>query len=192
MNSRHGGSVGAIRIALFFCMMLFPQAATAQGGVRYFGSPCGLQPPLGNPKILVNGFYTIGNFFSVGVTNMGVVPIQYQCWYGGTAYLFLGASDQSMGGIPLPFLLPMSLTQGWPCSVYASADFLWGSVPLTAWPPGGNGMSLLIPNDARLIGQKLFLQWAVLYGTAGLNCLPWPGHLWYLITSDAAEVTIGR
>lgn len=178
-------------IALLSTLALWWPCA-GQGSVRYFGSSCGLQPPLGNPRIVLSGAYSVGSGGTVSVTDMGSVPFQYQCWFQGYANLLVGANNQSMGGVPLPFLLPMSLTYGWPCQVLTSSDFLWGTVPLTRWPPGGNGLSFWIPNDPRFVGQKIYFQWAISYGLTGLNCLPWPGYISYLVTSDAAEVTVGR
>lgn len=182
----------AVTVSVLLSTLALSRTCEGQGSVRYFGSSCGLQPPHGNPKIILNGTYSVGSVLGAGVTSMGNVAIQYQCYFHGYASLYLGANDQQMGGQPLPFLLPMSLTAGWPCQVLTSSDFLWQTVPLTAWPPGGSFTSLVIPNDPRFLGQKIFFQWAVSYGTGGLNCLPWPGYISYLVTSDAAEVTVGR
>ena len=156
-------------------------ALAQSASVTYYGLTCGPQPPSGSPKISVVGLPKLGS--TIGISQRGVAVQVFQgCrWFGGEA-LALGTSRTQAFGIPLPFLIPFSLTEGFSCFVWTSSDLI---LPLAVI---GDGRSITIPNDTRLIGMHVHLQWFVYYRNDGVFCSPY-FERW--MTSDCADLLIG-
>ncbi len=158
--------------------------------VRYFGFSCGPSSPEGTPTISVSFEPRIGRGLDARLFGTWGYLGLYDCKHRGQAYLLIGASNQTWGGVPLPFVLPLSLTQGAACLAQVSGEI----VLQVAGPLAGKGSSeaaalaFMIPNVPALVGQRLYLQWLVQRWQVGITCpLPWP----YFYTSNAAEITIG-
>jgi len=118
------------------------------GGLLLYGTGC---PGSGGapPTIAGSGPPQIGTLgFSVNLS--GTI--------GGTsAFLILGASDQTWLGFTLP--LNLAIFGAPACSLLASADALFS----TATGPGGTASQTLpIPNLPGLVGVSAFTQWGVI------------------------------
>lgn len=158
--------------------------------VRYFGFACGPASPEGMPTISVNFEPRIGQglwlrlFGTWGYLGLG------DCKHRGQAFLLVGSSNQSWGGVPLPFVIPLAMTWGYACLAHVSGEVLLQvSGPLASQGSSeAASTSFMIPNLPALVGQRLYLQWLVQRWQVGINCPhPWP----YFYTSNAAEITIG-
>jgi len=166
-------------------ILALPVLTPAQGSVVLFGQSCqqGLslavsgQPRIGHaPQVVYQGM--IGNHF-FGTSSQLAVP-----------FLMVGFSNTQAGGLPLPHLLPLSLTNGLAnCQVYVSAEAVR---TLTAGSPPPLGLPLPIPSDPGLVGVTLHLQWLTAVNRwSGIG----PGQVLvasYVMTSNAATVVVGN
>ena len=171
---------------LVACGFTGSNAVHAQAAVNYYGSSCGLPSPWGTPLMRVGGLPRLGmgvGFMALGMSVHRFDNRQPPCEFRGVGYLFLGASNQSWRGFPLPFLLPFELTANYPCGVWAGPDALAGST-LGGLPPIA---FLSIPNDPSLLGSRVYAQWWIQSFLQG--CDPYRWNAW--VTSDAAELVIG-
>ena len=102
----------------------------------------------------------------------------------------LGISDQQMSGLPLPFVLPTSMTNGLAgCTMLQSSEVLhvmpWDYPNITRYV---DWVATPIPNDPALLGGVFFAQWLVWQRSR---------RSWYdpfvdwIRTSDAAKATVG-
>lgn len=171
-------------LPILFAVFAQPALAPAQGSVALFGQSClqGLslsvsgQPRLGQtPQVVYQGI--IGNHF-YGSSSQLAVP-----------FLMVGFSNTQAGGLPLPHLLPLSLTNGLAnCQVYVSAEAV-RTLPAGSPPPFG--LPLPIPSDPGLVGVTLHLQWLTAVNRwSGIG----PGQVLvasYVMTSNAATVVVG-
>jgi len=190
MNSSTIRSVTSLRILVLTvvvaCGLTGGNALHAQAAVNYYGTSCGLPSPWGTPLMRVGGLPRLGmgvSFMALGMSVHRFDNRQPPCEFRGVGFLFLGASNQSWRGMPLPFLLPFELTASFPCRVWAGPD-VWVGPPSGLPPYIGVG----IPNDPSLLGSRVYAQWwiqSILTGT----CFPYQWNAW--VTSDAAELVIG-
>ena len=152
MNSSTTRPVTSLRILalilLATCGFTGSNAVHAQAAVNYYGSSCGLPSPWGTPLMGVGGLPRLGmgvGFMALGMSVHRFDNRQPPCEFAGTGYLFLGASNQSWRGMPLPFLLPFELTASFPCRVWAGPD-VWVGPPSGLPPFIGVGIpKLMIP-----------------------------------------------
>jgi len=191
MNSSTIRSVTSLRILVLTvvvaCGLTGGNALHAQAAVNYYGTSCGLPSPWGTPLMRVGGLPRLGmgvSFAAIGMSVHRFDNRQPPCEFGGSGYLFLGASNQSWSGMPLPFLLPFELTASFPCSVWAGPDALAGPTP-AGLPPVA---FIWIPNDPSLLGSRVYAQWWIQSFLSG-TCFPYQWNAW--VTSDAAELVIG-
>ena len=191
MNTTTTRTVTMLRILaltlLVACGLTGSNAAHAQAAVNYYGSSCGLPSPWGTPRINVGGLPRLGT--NLTVSSLGMSDHQFSngrppCWFRGVGYLFLGASNQSWRGVPLPALLPLDLTANYPCMVWAGPDS-WAGPALGGLPPIA---FVGIPNDPNLLGVRVYTQWWIQTYLVG-DCGPYQWLAW--VTSDAAELVIG-
>ena len=124
MNTTTTRTVTVLRVLalalLVACGLTGGTAVHAQAAVNYYGSSCGLPSPWGTPRINVGELPRLGMGVSVSALGMSVHRFdnrQPPCEFRGIGFLFLGASNQSWRGMPLPFLLPFELTANYPCGV---------------------------------------------------------------------------
>ena len=190
MNTTTTRTVTMLRILalilLAACGFTGGNAVHAQAAVNYYGSSCGLPSPWGTPLIRVGGLPRLGT--NLTISGLGMADHQFNnlqppCWFRGTGFLFLGASNQSWRGFPLPFILPFELTASFPCRVWAGPGALAGPT-LGGLPPIA---FLSIPNDPSLLGSRVYAQWWINSFLEG--CDPYRWNAW--VTSDAAELVIG-
>ena len=190
MNPSTIRSITSLRILVLTlvvaCGFTGSRTVHAQAAVNYYGSSCGLPSPWGTPRINVGQLPRLGMGVSVSALGMSVHQFdnrQPPCEFRGRGFLFLGASNQSWRGVPLPFLLPFELTASFPCRVWAGPDALagptLGGLPPIAFP--------YIPNDPSLLGARVYAQWWIESFLQG--CDPYRWYAW--VTSDAAELVIG-
>jgi hypothetical protein len=177
-----------LRCALLaLCAVLPAEAATAQtASVRHFGQTCGRAVPYGSPTI-ATGLPRIGALWSAQILGMRAVrETGFGCEHGGLAYLVLGTSNTQWHGVGLPALLPLSMTDGYPCLAQVSVDaVLQGGIGRA-----GGIYTGTIPNDVSLLGGRVYAQWYVNYWTLwAISCPIYFTPHW--VTSDAVELTIG-
>ena len=148
--------------------------------ITYYGITCGPQPPSGMPKIVVHNLPRLGQMVSVQQTGMKVQVLP-GCIHLFDMFLAFGSSQTQLGNVPLPVLLPLSLTGSYPCWLWTSADYIGG--------PQGIVEAFIVPNDPALIGKHLYIQWFVYSWNTGPVCWPYYQR-WF--TSDCADLLIGR
>ncbi len=173
-----------LRDSVLACSLLAGLVSAQPASITYYGSTCGPQAPSGSPRILVEGgLPKLGN--TLGVSQRGVtVQVFPDCRWTGAELLVLGASRTQAFGVPLPILVPFALTQGYPCLLWTSSDLILPGVALS------DGRPLTIPNDARLLGMHVYLQWFVYYRSDGNGPLCFPQFERWM-ASDCADLLIG-
>ena len=165
-----------VTAALAVSCMLHGQAPS----ITYYGITCGPQPPAGMPRIVVHNLPRLGQMVSVQQTGM-TVQVFPGCTHSFTMFLAFGASQTQIGGVPLPALLPLSLTASYPCWLWTSADYIGGAQWIVE--------AFIVPNDVALIGKHLYIQWLVYSWNDGPFCFPYYQR-WF--ASDCADLLIGR
>jgi hypothetical protein len=97
-----------------------------------------------------------------------------------TAVLFFGLSNESWGGIPLPF--PLSAIGGGPgCAIQAAGHL---TLALPTDPGGAAALSVPVPLDLGLVNRILFHTWLVIDPAA-------PGNPLGVTASDGAAAVLG-
>ncbi len=156
-------------------------APAQQATAGTFGSGCGHpQDPYGTTLSYV-GLPRLGGTFTVAYQaptwNVGQISV----W----AYLFMGASNANMGGVPLP-IAPW-YTIGGPigaphCMIWTSSE--WYTAFTTGYPRGQ--VQITVPLDPRLVGIRLYQQWMIEWRLCfGNSC---DGRLYF---SNGGVLTMG-
>jgi hypothetical protein len=139
--------------------------ASASDTIRYVVMPqvfgAGCAGALGTPNIAVLSIPTAGS--SMTITSF---PTN-----AATSSLYLGFSNQSWLGIPLPLDLGLVGVAG--CSLHVSPDIAIYSGPNAP-------VNLLIPGDAYFVGAEVFFQWIHFADPSGR----------LLVTSPGVRVTV--
>ena len=138
-------------------------------GVAPFGKGCAVQSGL-LPRISTTG--------GGPVVNNSKFRVELKRANAQVAsFLWLGSSNKFLvGSIPLPFALGvLGMTN---CNQHVSIDALFATVNNRY---GGAGLPLGIPNDSKLKGAKIYLQWWTQDSKANRSGI---------VVSNAAEVTI--
>ena len=137
---------------------------------RNYGFGC--QGMFGIPEMEFSGQTTLGNVFTVELTN--TAP---NC----QAILIVGTDNTQWGDQPLPFPVGL-LIPGNQCELLVAPEVLLGTT--TSFPaPGRASIPLLVPPEPQLVGLDLYFQWLISDPTA-------PGDPHFSMT-EALEITIG-
>jgi hypothetical protein len=122
--------------------------------VTPYGTPC-------NPTLSWTGLPRPGEavtFIYSGRRDYG--DIHGISYFSNRPVFLMGVSDQSFGGVPLPILLPLWLTNNTPgCTLLVSLEVM---IAMGWEVPGRSYLdrtSVSIPNDGALLGVSFFAQW---------------------------------
>lgn len=169
-----------MRIPLFstLLMAVFAEVATAQGSFTTYGQGCNNRgnPPSPPPTVTIMGIPAIGK--TVMIHYSGGPTFSYPS--NTIRTLFTGVSRTSYLGWSLPLRVPpwlMNYTGD--CDLLCSMDCVQVDSSSPPRPP------IVIPDEPRLIGAKLYFQWHIMYFVRS------PIFDTFSIVSDGGEMTIG-
>lgn len=170
---------------MFLALLTLMSAVHAQSGqlpraqVGRFGNGCGDQgEPAFPATIVVQGLPVFGQTMSTAYNS----PVFVQYPFTRMPVLVVGLSrTASRGGVPLPFLLDRFTYQmgGFDCYALCSDE-----VTVTF---SGHVLAyqIPIPNDRRLLGMRIYMQWYIWYQVLASQIL----RFW--VVTDGAVLTIG-
>jgi len=101
---------------------------------------------------------------------------------GAPTYLFLGLSNASWSGLPLPFDMSLFGT-GAGCNVNASGELTIGGAAVLPGPLGDTTLNIAVPNNPALNGAVLYNQW--------ISIDTWGGATLPLVFSNGGKAEFG-
>lgn len=150
-----------MRRVFFFSILLsllsFVPCVTAQQATTgTFGQGCGHPLDPYGTVLSYSGAPRLGSTFAVNY--LAPTWSVGQIWV--FAYLFMGASDRSILGMPLPVRAGDVMTGAigaWHCLILTSSEWLMGTA--TGYP--GGQLQIGVPIDPSLVGVRLYQQWMI-------------------------------
>lgn len=165
-------------LAVLLGGLLAATAPSQQASFTTFGTPCtaanSTTPAIGN-----RGLPRLGT--TMAVTYSGPNSIEPGIQLTEHPMLIVGFSRVDL---PIP---PLIVTQPAGCTLYPSLDVVLPTAPAVLGRAYVPSINLSVPNDSRLLGGVLYLQWM----TPRSQCTFVGCGLLWVVLSDAARAVIG-